>query len=118
MAQVKKRNAQKASPATEYTITWPDSTYTLKLKDHYLYCTCPSWKFQKATDQPRLCKHMKAFYDMTTTIAHLFSSHHNNQQTSPTATPKTSSPEETKKDRKSTRLNSSHTDISRMPSSA
>lgn len=33
--------------------------------DGVLYCTCPSWRFQKNTPSCRCCKHTKAFLART-----------------------------------------------------
>jgi SWIM zinc finger len=51
------------------TIQGKTSTYAITLskpnretgKSHW-YCSCPAWKFQRATPEHRTCKHLEAFY--------------------------------------------------------
>jgi len=34
-------------------------------KDGHLYCSCPSWKFQKKAPKDRVCKHLRTLSEET-----------------------------------------------------
>lgn len=56
------RIAPKTVLATFPSESKPGHVHEVRLgADGVVYCTCPSWRFQKLTPSLRTCKHTKAF---------------------------------------------------------
>ena len=49
--------------ATAASKTNPEKSYEIrKGADGVIYCSCPSWKFQRLAAANRTCKHLKSFH--------------------------------------------------------